>query len=313
MAYRRSVVSAAAALVCAAIMGCANEEVEPIPAPELLFPADGATFVPDTLTLQFNDTTGSPSHAVQVSTASGFSSLTVNEVTAEQHLAITTPLANNTTFYWHVNASEGGRTSPWSAAFSFTTGVPAPTLSNPAEGAICVPGTLTLMWNPIAGATRYYVQVSTDAAFSAYVVNDSSVSASFAVTSPLAGNTLHYWRVSVLKPQGASAWSTARQFTTAQRPAAPTPVSPADGAGNVSVPAALAWNSSSGGTDMYHVQVSTSSDFSSLAADADWLSDTTTTVSSLSSGTLYYWRVAAKNVVCAVDGDWSAAWSFTTQ
>ena len=302
----------AAALVCVTMLGCTKDEIEPVPAPTLLFPDDGAAFVPDMLTLTWNDTTGASSHAVQVSTNSGFSALTVNEVTASLYLAITTPLANNTTYFWRVNASDGGQTSVWSATFSFTTGVPAPALTNPGSGVICVPDTLTLAWNPMAGATMYYVQLSTDAGFSTFAVNGSSVSPSFAVTSPLEDNMLYYWRVSVAKTQGMSAWST-RNFTTAFKADAPTLVSPADGAAGVTSPVILTWSPSIG-TTTYHVQVSSSSDFLSLAADADWLdcstSGTTTNIS-LSSGT-YYWRVAVKNVDCGSDGDWSAAWSFTT-
>ena len=306
-----NVVFVIAALAGVAFLGCSKDE-EPVPAPMLVFPANNAAFVPDTLTLTWNDTTGASSYSVQVSTNSGFSALAINTVSAAQSLAITSPLANNTTYFWRVNTSNGKQTSAWSGTFSFTTGVPAPVLTNPGIDVVCVPDTLTLAWNPIAGATRYYVQLSTDSAFSSYAINDSSVSTSLTVTSPLASSTDYFWKVSVLKPQGTSPWSNKRKFTTALKPAVTALVSPADGAGGVASPVTLTWNSSTGGTVTigYHVQVSSSSDFASVAAEPDWLNDTTTAVSSLSSG-LYYWRVAVKNMDCGIDGSWSAAWSFT--
>jgi len=299
--------------VCAAIFGC-SEKLEPIPEPFLQFPADTAKFIADTLTLTWMDTSAEvTSYTVQVSTSSSFSTFVVNWSCTTPYLAITSPpLANSTTYYWRVNASaDKNRTSPWSRIFSFTTGVPMPELTTPGIDVVCVPDTLTLTWSSVAGATKYYVQVSTDAGFSTYAVNDSSLSPSFAVTSPLADSADFYWRVSVIKTQGLSAWSNPRKFTTALKLAAPALVSPANGAGSVASPVVLTWNPSAG-TTMYHAQVSSSSDFASLAADADWLGDTTTTISSLLSGTQYWWRVAAKNLVCSSDGDWSAVWSFTT-
>ena len=92
-------------------------------------------------------------------------------------------------------------------------------------------------------------------------------------------------------------------------PDPPTLVSPANGATNVEIPVTLTWNASSGATS-YNVQVSTNSSFTSLVYNQTGITSTSTTVSNLSAGTLYYWRVSATN--SAGTSAWSSVWSFTT-
>jgi subtilisin family serine protease len=93
-------------------------------------------------------------------------------------------------------------------------------------------------------------------------------------------------------------------------PAAPGLVSPANGATNVAVPTSLTWSAPTGNPTSYRVQVSTSSAFTTLAYDQSGLTSTSTTVSGLSAGVVYYWRVNASNAGGA--GAWSVTWSFTT-
>lgn len=92
-------------------------------------------------------------------------------------------------------------------------------------------------------------------------------------------------------------------------PAAPTLASPADGATNVSIPAALSWNASSGASS-YTVQVSTDPGFGSFAYNQSGITSTSTSVSGLSGNTLYYWRVNATNA--GGTSGWSSTRSFTT-
>jgi subtilisin family serine protease len=77
-------------------------------------------------------------------------------------------------------------------------------------------------------------------------------------------------------------------------PAAPTLVSPANGATNVSRRATLTWTASAG-AQSYQVQVSTSSTFSNTSYSASGVTTTGVTTGTLAANTTYYWRVSASN------------------
>jgi len=330
MLKRSSIVSVTAGLVCLIMFGCSSPTKAPIPldAPTLRSPNDGVQFQPDILTLIWNPSPEATSYSVQVSTTSNFSTLTVNSSSLSPSFAITSPLGNDSTYFWRVSASKDGqRTSAWSATFSFTTGVAAPSNLQPQDGSMLEPDTLTLTWYASPGATTYDVQLSTDNTFSTFTIDTSISLPSFAITSPLSADEVtYYWRVRVLIPQGLSAWSATQSFVTWNMPA-PRLLTPADGANSVSLTDSLIWHKPSGWlVSSYHVQVSTASDFSSnVVVNNSGVSDTvlgtfdsthyffSLTSSSLTSGTLYYWRVASIDFLSRQSAWWSAVWSFTTQ
>ena len=99
--------------------------------PILSFPSNDMKLVPDTLTLTWDSPTWTRAYSVQVSTDIDFSTFVDSAICTLPSLPITLPLVNNTTYYWRVSASDGERTSGWSAIYSFTTGVAAPTLLDP--------------------------------------------------------------------------------------------------------------------------------------------------------------------------------------
>jgi aqualysin 1 len=189
----------------------------------------------------------------------------------------------------------------------------APTLVSPANGATGVSTSPTLTWNASATATSYRVQVATDAGFTNVVSDQANLPGTSANVTGLAGNTVHYWRVNASNAGGTGPWSTVWSFTTAgggSPPAAPTLVSPANGAPNVSRTTTLTWNASAGATS-YHVQVSTSSDFSSLTYDNASVPGTSVTLPQLGSRVIYYWHVSASNAFGA--SPYSATWSFRSR
>ncbi len=111
--------------------------------------------------------------------------------------------------------------------------------------------------------------------------------------------------------EGEGAFSSIWSFTTstATGPAAPTLTYPSDGAKNVSVDVPLAWLSSLGATT-YDVLVATDASFALIVFQATNLVSTMATVTGLSAGTTYYWKVRGIN--SAVIGLFSPARSFTT-
>jgi hypothetical protein len=91
----------------------------------------------------------------------------------------------------------------------------APVLISPADSAVAVAISPTLIWNASSGAASYTVQLSPSAAFDSAVITDSTVvQTSFTVSGFLANNAVFYWRVIARNSAGASAWSAVASFTT---------------------------------------------------------------------------------------------------
>jgi len=321
MLRRSIIISFIAGLMCLIIFGCYSgspiklELEKPTPS----FPFNGMSLVRDTLTLAWSSSAWATSYSVQVSTELDFSTIVDSAICTSSFLAITSPLADKTTYFWRVASSDGLQASEWSAIYSFTTGVSAPVLLSPEYNAIWIPETLTMAWSTSTADSMYYLQVSTDAGFSTFAVNDSTDVASFPITSPLMQSTPYYWRVSVLKRQGLSGWSETKVFTTVDSLPAPVLLYPADGAAGVSLTDSLKWDAVPSQWASYHVQVSTASDFSSANVALDTTlpsSSLTAPVNSLSPATLFYWRAAARLFLEGLmnrQGAWSGVRSFTSQ
>jgi len=93
-------------------------------------------------------------------------------------------------------------------------------------------------------------------------------------------------------------------------PDPPVLASPGNGSTGVSRTPTLSWNASAGATS-YHVQVSTSSTFSSLVYDQSGVTSTSVALPQLGSRTSYYWHVNGSNANGT--GAYSGTWSFRTR
>lgn len=280
-------------------------------APALTTPLAGAVHTVASPTMAWNAAPDAVTYRLQVSADYGFTAI-VMDTTQTTTSNIAGPLTNNTAYYWRVNAANPQGTSDWSEVRIFITApVPEPPVAfSPAPGALIenVPST-TLEWTASAHALTYRVQLSTDATFATTVVNDSMVTGTTRAVGPLAYSTTYYWRVNA-KNGGTSAYSAAANFTTLRAPPA-TPVlsQPAASALNVSLSTTLTWEADTAAAT-YHVQLSTDSAFATALLNDSTLTDTSRTVSSLATGTTYYWRVRARNAGGASAS--SATRSFTT-
>lgn len=189
-------------------------------APALASPANGVTGQSTTLTLSWNASAGATSYRLQVSSASDFSTLVVDDATLTTTSRQVSGLVNNALYYWRASATNSYGTSPYSSTWNFTTAAslpaipPSPSLVTPTNGAVNQATSLALSWNASSGATSYRVQVSTVSDFSSTLVDDATVTTTSKQVGPLANNLLHYWRVSASNSGGASAFSAAWSFTT---------------------------------------------------------------------------------------------------
>jgi hypothetical protein len=292
---------------------------EPPSAPKLVSPGNG-TVVPGTsITYKWNASPRATMYYITVSTSSDPSDTSKYKYSGlkgniTQYTDTGYP-NNGNTYYWWISAGNSGGWSPASGFYftNYTAPPPAPTLVYPGNNTY-VPGTsITYQWNAAAGATMYYLTVSTSSNYS-----DSSKYK----YSGLLGNVTqyngtggypnngvtYYWWVSAGNSGG---WSQQSQViangfafhNAAAPPVAPTLVSPINGAVASGTSVTYKWNASAGAT-MYYLVVSTSSDpsDSSKYKYSGLLGAVTqyTNTGYPNNGTTYYWWIAAGN-----SGGWS--------
>ncbi|MGB2867530.1 MAG: FG-GAP-like repeat-containing protein [Bacteroidota bacterium] len=288
--------------------------VPPIPVtPTLTSPTNSAPNQPTSLLLTWNSSAGALSYRLQVSTDINFSSLLIDTSGLTSTQFVLAGLPEDSTYYWHVSATNIGGTSGFSSTRSFVTvpNIPSvPSIVSPLDATIDIPLSPTLHWNASTGATEYRVQVATDNGFSGILADTTITGAVELALQGLTRNTTYYWRISAINSGGASGYSPEGVFTTIPFiPALPLLIVPSDSALNQPVSLTLHWNPSPGAVT-YHVQVAVDSSFSSPAFDQSGITDSTATVGSLAHSTLYYWRVSATNT--GGTSAFSAIHKFTT-
>src|SRR2546422_735116 len=281
-------------------------------APRLLSPPDSSINQPVSLTFAWRAALGATSYELQISDTPLFTSLVYHDSLITGLSTDVSGLHRTTTYYWRVRAQNFVDVSPWTDTWTFATlpaPPPSPVPSSPADGAT-VPTSVTLAWAASSGATSYRVQISGSPAFSTLVLDDSTVTTTSRLVQGLGNNFDYYWRVNASNAGGTSAWSASMSFTTtAAPPAAPTLASPPNGAADQPPTVTLSWSSTAGAAS-YRLQVSTGPGLSTLVLDDSTLTATSRAVGPLANGTIYYWRVNAKNG--GGPSAWSSAWSFAT-
>jgi hypothetical protein len=283
-------------------------------APTLVFPANGSIAQPVSLTLRWNSDIVAQRYDVQVSTDSTFSTFFLRDSLTTDTTHILPGLVFSTKYYWRVRGRNNLGWGSYSTRFDFTTQFQppvAPTLQSPANGSTNTATTLTLAWNTIASATSYRLQVATSSNFTTGIVlDDSLLTGTSRSVGPLSNSTQYYWHVSATNPGGTGPYSTTWNFTTiVSAPPAPTLVSPADGATNVSLTPIVTWVAAPTATS-YRVLVARDSAFTIIAFDDSTVASTSRQIPLLLSNTPYYWKVRGKNI--GGIGPYSVQFRFTT-
>ncbi|MGD1047014.1 MAG: T9SS type A sorting domain-containing protein [Bacteroidota bacterium] len=211
-----------------------------------------------------------------------------------------TPVLSDGSHRTRVRAMNGlGVKGGWSEVQTFTFRSLAPSakahLVSPPDRSLNVPVAANFVWRRSANATSYTLQLSQDSMFVTSVVGDSTIVDTLRQLSLPAQGIRFFWRVRGRNATGSGPWSDVWSFTTiVSAPAAPTLISPSNGATGISINPTLSWNASSG-TFSYRLQISTSSSFSPLLLDSSGITGTSYSVSGLAQKTTYYWRVSATN------------------
>lgn len=186
--------------------------------------------------------------------------------------------------------------------------VPVPV--SPADGATGVLPPVTLRWRASSGASAYRVQLAADSLFSAPILDDSTLADTTVQGGPLAGPVRYYWRVFSRGIAGSSAPSAVRRFDVVGVPAAVTLVAPDSGAVIAALQATLRWRTASPFADRYWLECAQNPLFTGGLVDST-LTDTLASVQQLQHGSVYWWRVRARNPQGW--GPFSATRSFTAE
>ncbi len=230
---------------------------------------------------------GATAYNVYTSTTSGEYGAAAGTVAAAVYSYDAVGLTNGTTYYFVVKAVNGGGSSAASAEVSATPQVPAPgapVLQNAVPGN----GTVSLNWEPAAGASGYTIYQSTvpgDYNQPAGTVAGSVYSYS---AIGLTNGTTYYFAVKAANPGGDSALSNEVSGTPRTVPAAPVILSATAGDGQVTI--AFAAPADNGGSSVTSYEITASPGGSITTGSASPV-----TVTGLVNGTAYTFTVKAKN------------------
>jgi hypothetical protein len=212
-----------------------------LPAPTLSAPGNGATGVALPPAFSWTSVEGSAGYQILVATTQGAlptspslgtcgGGCTVGTTTTTaSYTPSATALTTGTTYYWEVQAlsSTSGVYGTWSSTSSFTTALPAPTLTAPANGATAVSLPPTLSWTAVTGNSGYSIVISTEqgalptspsvAVCGNCTISTTTTTASYTPSATaLNAATTYYWEVQALSSSSGvyGTWSSASSFTT---------------------------------------------------------------------------------------------------
>ncbi len=201
-----------------------NPTIPDVPVPTS--PADGATDVVLTPTLNWNPASFADTYTVQLSLDSTFTAVFFDSTQAGTSLTLDS-LTAVTTYYWRVLASNGVGNSAFSTVFDFTTGESIPPvviLDSPADGATVAVNPV-LSWNASTFADSYRLELASDPAYTAILL-DSALTATSVQLDSLAFTTTYYWRVYASNEKGESGASESRSFITSELNTPPVVANP---------------------------------------------------------------------------------------
>ncbi len=250
-------------------------------------------------------TASSLTHTLQIASNAAFTlNLQETEGITETQFSPSTSLADGV-YYWRVRSFNiwgvGGPYSPGRLLTIDTTAPQTPVLQLPADFASIAATTVPLRWLPVPGAVRYIVQWSAAADFSIH--NSAHVTTTTHTPAMTMPAGLYFWRVQAVDQAGnASPFSNPFRVTLNTLAGSPPMPNAMPATSVVLRWSPLSWAQS------YHVQVSTSVYFASIAYEAFNLPANVwehTVTQALPQG-VYYYRVRAAKTGTAFSG-WSTS------
>ncbi|MFZ4399741.1 MAG: T9SS type A sorting domain-containing protein [Bacteroidales bacterium] len=219
----------------------------------------------------------------------------------------TTNLLFGKKYYWRVRAAHSADTSAWTASWNFTT-VNTVNLYSPSNLTQYNNTDILIDWYGITGSSNYDYLCDTSNFFNSSLRRSGSTTTSYSeyTLNDLAFGKTWYWKVRARHAADTSLWSAVWSFGINNSPALNTPANNSIG---LSLNPVISWNAFSGIT-YYRYQYDTDPLFSNPTTGLVAVGTSQKTLSNLSYGTSYYWRVQAMHTMDT--SVWSPVWNFTT-
>lgn len=286
-------------------------------APELVLPLNLSVDVSLTPTLRWESDL-QHTYQLQVARSADFSNLVTSMNVMPQGKfteVILGGLDNNTTYFWRVRSIAFGRHGDWTER-GFTTErtlLITPVITNPpSNSTLAFSSTLDLSWESSGQTALYDIDIATDASFNNLISSVGNHPTTTIKVSLLSNNKRYFWRVKARDNGRSSDWSMTSSFTfgvVTEYVAVPTTSFPAHNSINNKTSVELKWNSTIENS-MYDVELSPTPQFYTTTFKASSINEAKQTVSNLSPGLTYYWRV--RSISENGNSAWSSVASFTT-
>jgi uncharacterized lipoprotein YddW (UPF0748 family) len=186
--------------------------------PTAAFPVNGASNIPDTVTLQWNYSSGSSFYHLQVSSDPAFSSgMLVDLPALGDTFFVLTGMIGQQQYYWRISSSNIAGQSDFSSISNFTSGFPtAPILLEPPHASLEVVFSPILKWAEAEAADIYQIQLSNSTTFnsSTIIFDSTGIADTSYMLNDIEPNRNHFWRVRGINQYGASRWSSTFGFKT---------------------------------------------------------------------------------------------------
>lgn len=269
-------------------------------APVLQFPGNGTTQTTRYITFIWNPVSGAVKYELQYSTNSSFSYGNYTSITniTDYSYTVTSPLANCTTFWWRVRATDSTSgyyytSSSWSTVFWFRVDeIPiTPTLTSPTNDAKVTSKRPTFYWSGTSGYV-YSLQVANDTNFTVNLKNYTVSATQYQIPVELSGGDF-YWRVKA-RASGCTTETPSSTYHFTIDFNYVLPKSPVDGDSISDNTPTFEWNPVDNATK-YKIWVTTSSDTTFLHPifPPQETTQTTFTPVPILGDSTYIWKVQA--------------------
>jgi len=274
--------------------------------PTLVSPTDGQPLQQpgNPPVLSWKTIPGATSYTIQVDTDDSFvAPFTIdNKTTSTTSYLIPTPLIAQA-YHWRVKATlSTGVETTWSEVRVFEpSGLTPPVLAGPTDNADTQVVDVVLDWNPVPGATKYALQISTDENFLSGVTTVSDIVGTRYSPATTLGNDQYWWRVrpydaggNFLDWSAVSIWTFQRHWP--DQPVLTYPVNEEV----VQDPVFFQWQAVPHASS-YTIEMHTASDFEPATSIIRCTTVHTTFVPTIGStcwpgaAKSYYWRVVASD------------------